>query len=171
MLCRFCLKLLGRSDVRHICEVHAQAVLPEFPAQLAHSFEIRQRLDVADGAAYFGDYEIVVAGFPQELHTTFDFIGDVRYNLHGLAKIVAAAFLIDYALVDSAGGNVVCLGSAHIGEAFVVPQVEVGLMAVFGNIAFAMFVGVESARIDVDVRVELLNGDTESSGFKQAGQR
>ena len=69
-----------------------------------------------------------------------------------------AAFLIYYALVDSAGGNVVCLGSAHIGEAFVVPQVEVGLMAVFGNIAFAMFVGVESARIDVDVRVELLNG-------------
>ena len=44
-------------------------------------------------------------------------------------------------------------------------------MAVFGNIAFAMFVGVESARIDVDVRVELLDGDTESAGLQKACKR
>jgi hypothetical protein len=89
----------------------------------------------------------------------------VGNDLHGLAEIVAAAFLVDHALVDTACGDIVRTGGAHVGEAFVVPQVEVGFMTVDGHIAFAVFVRVQCPRVDVDVRVEFLDGYSVASGF------
>ena len=59
----------------------------------------------------------------------------------------------------------------HIGEAFVVSQIEVSLVAVVGDVAFAMFVGVQGAGVDVDVGVELLDCHPEAAGFQQTCQR
>ena len=39
----------------------------------------------------------------------FDFVGDVRDDLHGLAEEFAAPFFVDNALVDASGGDVVGL--------------------------------------------------------------
>jgi hypothetical protein len=41
------------------------------------------------------------------LDVFLDLVGDVRDDLHGLAQVVAAAFLLEHALVDLAGGEVV----------------------------------------------------------------
>ena len=73
---------------------------------LAHGFEERQRFDVADRAADLDDRHVDRrrAGLggrtrapPDEV---LDLVGDVRDHLHRLAEIVAAALLLEHALVD-----------------------------------------------------------------------
>lgn len=50
-------------------------------------------------------------------------------------------------------------------------EVEVGLGSILRHIAFSMLVRVESSRVDVDVRVKFLDGDTQSPGLQQFGER
>ena len=171
MLRGLCLQLLCGAEIRHVCEVDEEGVLAELPFELAHSLEERRRLDVADGSADFSDHEVIVAGVAEDLDVALDFVGDVRDDLHGLSEIVAAALLVDDALVDPACGDVVGAGCLDVGEALVVAEVEVGLVAVDGHVAFAVLVGVERARVDVDVGVELLDSDPVASAEQEARQR
>ena len=171
MLGRLGLELLGGGDKGHVGQVHAEAVAAQLPTQLTHGLEVRQRLDIAHGAAYFGDYEIVVARVAEIFYITLDFVGDMRHYLYGLAEIVATALLVNHRLVYSAGGNIVCARCANVGKTLVVPQVEVGLVAVLGHVALAVLVGVERARVDVDIRVKFLDCHTEATSLEQTGQR
>ena len=79
-------------------------------------------------------------------HGGFDFVGDVRNHLHGLAQVIAAALAGDDLFVDAAGGDVVGLGEAGVGEALVVAQVEIGLRAVVGDEDLAMLERDSSCR-------------------------
>ena len=49
-------------------------------------------------------------------------------NLNGLSQIVATAFLVDNALVDATGCNVVGFGCLDSQEAFIVSQVKIGFV-------------------------------------------
>jgi hypothetical protein len=51
-----------------------------------------------------------------------------------------------------------------------VPEVEVGLTAVVGDEHLAVLEGVHRARVDVDVRVELLHRDPQPPGLQEAPQ-
>ena len=159
VLCGFGLELLGSADVGDVSEVDADAAPSQFPSQLTYSLDKWQGLDVADGAANLGDDEVIFAGGAQQLDVTLDFVGDVGNDLDGLAQVVAAALLVDDALIDAARGDVVGTGGLDVGEALVVPQVEVGFMAIDGDVALAVLIGVERTGVDVDVGVELLAGD------------
>ena len=88
-------------------------------------------------------------------------------NLDGLTQVVSPALFVDNALVDASGCNVVGLGGLDAQEPLVVSQVEVGLMSIHGDVALPVFVWVESTRVDVDVRVELLDGHFIPSCLKQ----
>ena len=149
----------------------AQAVLPEFPSQLAHAFNKWERFNVTDSTPYLGDYEIKVAGIAEQHYVTFNLISYVRYYLHGFAKIVTAALFIYYTLVYSSGSYIVGLGCVDISEALIVPEVEIGLMSINSNIALAVLIWVECAWVDIDIRVKLLYCDAIPPGFKQAGKR
>ena len=94
----------------------------------------------------------------------------MRHYLHGLAKVVATALLVDDALIDAAGGHIVGAGGAHVGEALVMAKVEIGLMAVDSHITLTMFVWIEGAGINVDIRIKLLDCNTIAPGFKKARQ-
>ena len=165
------LEFFGRSEEGDIGEVDAEAVGAEFPLHLAEGLDVRQGLDVADGAAYLGDDEIEVAGLCERLDVTLNLVGDMRNDLHGLAKIVATAFFIDDILIDTSGGDIVGLVGFDIKETLVVPEVEVGLMPVHGDEALAVLVGVERARVHVDIRIELLVGDTETACLQEFAKR
>jgi len=107
----------------------------------------------------------------QCLDGPLDFVGDVRYDLHRLAQIIAPALLVDYGAVNAAGGDIVGAGCVDVGESLVVSQVEVCLVTVHGHIALTVLVGVEGARVDVDVRVKLLYCHPIAAGLEQAGER
>ena len=161
------LQFAGSGQVGDVGQVDDDGVAAQFPLQLADALQVGQGLDVAHGAANLGDDEVELVFVAQLLDVALDFVRDVRDDLNGLAQVVAAAFLIDNALIDAAGGDVVCLGGLNAQEAFVVSQVEVSLVAVHGDVALAVLVGVQRARVDVDVRVEFLDGYVIASGLQQ----
>ena len=88
-------------------------------------------------------------------------------NLNGLSQIVATAFLVDNALVDATGCNVVGFGCLDSQEAFIVSQVKIGFVAVYGYITFTVLVWIQSSRVDVDIRIKLLNGNIVASCLQQ----
>ena len=96
-----------------------------------------------------------------------DLVGDVRDHLHGAPEILAAALLLDDRLVDLARRPVVVPRRHHAGEALVVPEIQVGLGAVVGDEHLAVLVRAHRARIDVDVRVELLQRDAVAVALEQ----
>ena len=161
------LQLAGGGQVGDVGEVYHQRVAPQFPLELADALEVGQGLDVAHGASYLGDDEVELIFVAQLLDVALDFIRDVRDDLDGLAQVVSAAFLVDDALVDAPRGDIICFGGLDAQEAFVVSQVQVGLVAVHGDVALAVLIGVQRARVDVDVRVELLDGYVVAAGLQQ----
>ena len=89
-------------------------------------------------------------------YRVLDLVGDVWDDLHRAAEIIAAAFLLDHRLINLAGVPVRVLARPRVGEAFVVAEVEVGLATVVGDVDLAVLIRAHRARVDVDVRVELL---------------
>ena len=79
--------------------------------------------------------------------------------------------LVDDRQVNLAGGVVGVAGQRGVGEALVVAQVEVGLAAVVEHVDFAVLVGAHRARIDVDVRIELLHPHAQAAPFEQHADR
>ena len=104
------------------------------------------------------------------VHAALDLVGDVRDDLHGAAEVVAAALLGDDAVVDAAGGDVAVPLDELVDEALVVAQVEVGLGAVVGDEDLAVLERAHRARVDVDVRVELLDRDLEPALLEQPAE-
>ena len=62
-------------------------------------------------------------------------------------------------------------GERLVDEALVVPEVEIGLAAVVGDEHLAVLERVHRARVDVDVRVELLHRDPQAPGLQQPPER
>ncbi len=87
----------------------------------------------------------------------------MRDNLNRFPQIIATAFLVDNRLVDSSGGDVVGLCGLYACETFVVPEVKVSLMSVDCDVALAMLIRVEGARVDVDVWVKFLDSHSVAS--------
>ena len=64
--------------------------------------------------------------------------------------------------------RLLALGERGVGEALIVAQVEIGLRAVVGDEDLAVLEGAHGSRIDVEIRVEFLQGDFEAAAFEQA---
>ena len=147
--------------------MYAHGVATQFPFELSDGFEEGRAFDVADGAADFGDNEVVLARFAEVLHALLDFVSDVGHDLNGLAEVVAAALLVDDGFVDAARGHAVLAGGLYAREAFVVAEVEVGLHAIYGDVAFAVLIGIERAGVDIDIGIKLLDGNLVAACLQQ----
>ena len=97
MLCGLCFKLVATRNVGEQCNVDIKNVLAAFfIAYLTDRFKERGGLDIADCAAYFRDYNVngIGAAVSRTINAILDFVCDVRNNLNGTAKVIAASFLI-----------------------------------------------------------------------------
>ena len=92
-------------------------------------------------------------------------------DLHRLAKILAAPFLLDHRLVNLAGSKVVSLAHLGAGEALIMPKIKVGFGAVLGNKHLTVLERAHRSGINVDVGIELDVGDFDAAGFKDRAQR
>ena len=111
------------------------------------------------------------AGLGDELDAVLDLVGDVRDHLDGAAEVVAAALAPDHRVVDRARGGVGGAARVRVREALVVAEVEVGLRAVLGDEHLAVLERAHRARVDVDVRVELLDRHGQPARDQQPAQR
>ena len=91
----------------------------------------------------------------------------MRNNLYGLSEISAFTLLVDNGIINLTGSNVVSLGHVNTQEALVMSQVQVGLGSVIGHVALAMLVRVQCSRVNVDIWVKFLNGDSQPSGLQK----
>ena len=151
------LQLPGGCQVRYEGAVDEQRVVPsQLVSELTHRLEKRLRFDVPHGATDFAHdhVHVVVRHRP---NPRLDLVGDVGDDLHRLSQELAAAFLGDDGGVHLARGDVRLLGQAAAQEPLVVPEIEVGLRTVVGDEHLAVLERVHRARIDVEVRVELLH--------------
>src|ERR1051325_3023362 len=166
VLRRLRLQLLARLDVGDEREVDVDRVAAaDFEAELAEGFQEGERLDVAHRAADLDDDD--GHAFRDVANALLDLVRDVGDDLHRLAEVVAAALFLDDAEVDPAGGEVVLARGAHGGEALVVAEVEVGLGAVVRDEDFAVLDRRHRAEVNVDVGIELLDGDSEAARLAQ----
>src|SRR3954464_141209 len=164
------LHLVRRGDVGDEREVDVDRVLAsDLVLHLPDGLEEGQALDVADGAAHLDDDEVVA--FRRIQDEPLDLVGDVGNHLHGLAQVFAVPLLVDDVLVDAAGRRVVVARHLRGAEALVMPEVEVRLAAVVGDVDLAVLEGAQRSRVDVDVRIELQVGDLEPAVLEERPER
>jgi len=146
-----------------------RVLAPDLVLHLPDGLEERQALDVSDRPAHLHDDEVVpVGGIEDE---ALDLVGDVGNHLHRLAQVLAVPLLVDDVLVDAAGGRVVVARHLRRAEALVVPEVEIGLAAVVGDVDLAVLEGAHRPRIDIYVRVELEVGDLQAAVLEEGPER
>ena len=172
VLRRLRLQLAGGVDERHERDVQVDDVLrPDLAPELADRLEERLRLDVADRAADLGDHDVGVGRLGDRADARLDLVRDVRDHLHGRAEVLALALLAQHAVPDGAGGVVRGAREVLVDEALVVADVEIGLGAVLGDEHLAVLERAHRPRVDVDVRVELLDLHLQPARLQQAAER
>ncbi len=169
LLRRLRLQFARRDQIGHERDVDENHVLrPDFERELPHGLEKRQSLDISGRAADLRDQHVRV--FATSVNALLDFVGHVRDHLHGLAEIVPAPLPLNHAFVDLAGRKRVEPREFSARETLVVPEVEIGLGSVLQDVNFPVLIRAHRARIDVEIRVELLNADDKSAHLQQCTQ-
>ena len=95
----------------------------------------------------------------------------MRNDLDSFAEVFALALVVEHGLVHLAAGEVIEPRQLAIGKAFVMAKVEIGFGPIIQHIDFAMLVRIHGARIDVEIRIELLQGDLQTTIFQQRAER
>lgn len=75
--------------------------------RVADGFDKWQAFDVARVLADLSDDDIGLGAFSEDMDTAFDFVGDARDDLHGLAETVPLALVVEHGSVNLAAGQVV----------------------------------------------------------------
>ena len=164
------LELRRRLDERHERQVDVDdVVLADVLLELAHGLEERQAFDVAHGAADLHDHHVHVLGDAAD--RGLDLVRDVGNHLHGPPEVVPPALLLDHRPVHLARGDVVVAAHPRGREALVVPEVEVRLAAVVGDVDLAVLIGAHRPGVHVDVRVHLLQRHAEPPRFEERADR
>ena len=164
------LQLAGGVDVGHQGQVDEHHLVPPvLVGELADRFEEGQALDIAHRAADLDQHEVGAVAVADD--RLLDRVGNVGDDLHGAAEVVAAPLLRDHGLIDLARGDAVRAPCGHAGEALVVPEVEVGLGAVVGDVDLAVLKGAHGARVDVEVGVELAQPNPIAPRLKERAER
>jgi hypothetical protein len=151
-------------DVQHI-------VTPDILAHLANSLQKRQPFDIADSSADFDDHHVRPGLTGNSSDPRLDLIGDVWDDLDRAAKVIATALFLNDRRVDLSSRDIAEAGQIHVDEPLIVPQVQIGLGAIFGDEDLAVLVGRHGTGIDVDIGIEFLDRDTHPSRLEQASNR
>src|SRR5712692_415333 len=155
------------ADHRHQRAVDVEDVLAaDVVLELPDRLQEREALDVADSAPHLDHHSIGLRVARGTEDLLLDRVGHVRDDLHRGAEVVTAPLACDDLLVDLARGHVGGDGQVLVDEPLVVAEVEVGLRAVVGDEHLAVLVGAHGPRVDVEVWVQLLQGDGETAGLQ-----
>ena len=172
MLRRLGLKLLGCAQVRHESQVDGHAVLlRKLPLKLAHRLDERLRLHVSHRSSDLRDDNVILTRLAEQEHAPLDLVRDVRHDLHRLAEISSLALTVDHRIIYASCGDIVGFGRVHAEKTLIMSEIQVGLSPILRDIALTVLIRVERARIDVDIRIEFLDGDTEAPRLKKFCKR
>ena len=117
---------------------------------------------IAHGASHFDndDIGIILTAAPFDLLD--DRKRDIGYDVNTPSFVFQIPFLLNHSKVNAARGHIIRPRKINSKKTFVVPHVLIALHAVIQNKNLAVFGGVHSACVDVDVGVDLHRGDREA---------
>jgi len=138
--------------------------------ELADRLQKRQGLDVADRAADLADHDVGRRRHRTRTDARLDLVRDVRNHLHGRTEEFALALLAQHRVPDRSGGVARRARQVLVDEALVVADVEVGLGSVFGHEHLAVLERAHRARVDIQVRIELLRLHSQAARLQQASE-
>ncbi len=170
VLRRFGFQLSRSGQIGQQRQMHENALPARFVmGELADRFKEGQAFDIAHRAANLAEHEIHLILADRD--EVFDFIGHMRDDLNGFAKVIAAAFLFQNVGIDPPRGDRIRHPRRNAGEPLVVTKVEIGLGAVIGDENLAMFKGRHRARIDVQIGVELAQAHRKPARLQKRAKR
>ena len=87
-------------------------------------------------------------------------------DLYGGAEIFSPPFLVQNIPVDLSGSQIGVFVQVLIDEAFIMSQIQIGFRTILGHIYFAVLVRTHGAGVYVDIGIQLLRGNLQTSGFQ-----
>jgi len=140
--------------------MNVKDIIPAYVTpHLADGLKEGESLDVAHRAPHVDNNPARLA-LPRHLAATpLYLIGDMRHHLDGATEKHTLPLLSDDGTINLPGGHTGGSGKIGIDEAFVMTQVEVSFSTILGNVDLAMLIRRHRTWIDIDVRVQFLNGD------------
>src|SRR5207248_11621289 len=94
-------------------------------------------------------------------------VGAARNLLHRVFQIGASVFLMNAWLVSLAAGEIVVARERAISESRVVAKIEISLRAVIEHVDCAVLKRIHRSRIDIEIRIKLLEYNTQTARFEQ----
>ena len=151
------LQLHGGVEVGEEGHVDVEHVVPaDFVSHLPDSLQEGLPLNITHGTAHLDEDDVGSRVLGQFLEPLFNLVDQVGHDLDGAPQEVPPPFLGNDGAVNLPRGYIGIGGELGVDKAFVVAQIEVGLGAVLGDEYLAVLVGGHRARIDVEIRVQLL---------------
>ena len=91
----------------------------------------------------------------------------MRNYLHGRAEIVTAAFFANHVFVNAPGSVIVVAACRRANKTFVMSQIQIRFGAIIRHIHLAVLERAHRSWINVDIRVELEEGNFQAARFEQ----
>ena len=143
---------------------------PHLMAHLPDGFNKGLALDVADGPADLRDDHIGLSLAAHIVDKALDLVRDVWNGLYSGPQICAPALLRYDVGIDLSSGQVGILVQVLINEPLVVPQIQIRLSSVLGDIDLTVLIGTHGAGVHIDVWVQLLGRYLQPPGLQQPPQ-
>lgn len=121
-----------------------EVILSSPPSELTHSLNEGSALNIANSSSQLNDAHIwrfigiIHWNSSHALNPILDSICQVRNDLHGATKVIAAPLLLNDMLVDLAGCDVILTSESNVQVALVVSEVEINFSTVIENKDFTM---------------------------------
>ena len=89
----------------------------------------------------------------------------MRDDLYGAAEVFSSALLVQNIPVDFTGRQVGILIQIFINKTLIMPEIQIRFRTVFRDIYLSVLIGAHSARVNIDIRIELLGCNLQPPGF------
>ena len=152
--------------------MNEQAVLPShLDGHLADCLQERLAFDISHRSADLCNDHVRIGGLAHIVDEGLNLVRHMRDDLHRTSQEFSVPLLVEDVPVHFTGGQVGILVQILIDESLIVSQIQVGFRTVLGDEYFPVLIRAHGARVNVDIRIQLLSCHLIPSGLQQTSQR
>ena len=171
LLGRLGFQFSGSLQVRDQGNMDQRAVArPLVMHKLTDCLQERLALNISDRTTDLNNGNAVLIDIFGAVKSAFDFICDMRNDLHGSPAVITVTLFLQNRPVHLPGRHIGIFVQALINKTLIMSQIQVCLRSVIRDIYFSVLNGIHGSRINIDVRIKFLHGNLVASGLEQTAQ-